>query len=346
MYRHFIRPILFSFNPETAHNLTFSGLRLLRYIPFARALVRLIYKKEDPALEREVFGLKFKNPVGLAGGLDKNGEFYNDLTNFGFGFIEIGSLTPEPQSGNPKPRLFRIVQDRAIINRMGINNKGVKNAVEQLKKARPRTIISGNISKNSTSINDDASKDYETAFAMLYDFVDMFTVNISCPNVSGLSDLQDVSFLSDIVDKLLELRMYFDEYRPILIKVSPDISHQQLDEIIDYCLMSGVDGIVAGNTTRSRDGLTADPEKIEAIGNGGMSGAPLYAKSLELVRYISTKSKGKLPVIGVGGIMSGAQAREMLDAGASLVEIYTGFIYEGPSLVREIKKHIMESGQK
>ena len=346
MYRHFIRPILFSFNPETAHNLTFSGLRLLRSIPFARALVRLIYKKEDPALEREVFGLKFKNPVGLAGGLDKNGEFYNDLTNFGFGFIEIGSLTPEPQSGNPKPRLFRIVQDRAIINRMGINNKGVKNAVEQLKKARPRTIISGNISKNSTSINDDASKDYETAFAMLYDFVDMFTVNISCPNVSGLSDLQDVSFLSDIVDKLLELRMYFDEYRPILIKVSPDISHQQLDEIIDYCLMSGVDGIVAGNTTRSRDGLTADPEKIEAIGNGGMSGAPLYAKSLELVRYISTKSKGKLPVIGVGGIMSGAQAREMLDAGASLVEIYTGFIYEGPSLVREIKKHIMESGQK
>ncbi len=346
MYRHFIRPILFSFNPETAHNLTFSGLRLLRYIPFARAIVRLIYKKEDPALEREVFGLKFKNPVGLAGGLDKNGEFYNDLANFGFGFIEIGSLTPEPQSGNPKPRLFRIVQDRAIINRMGINNKGVKNAVEQLKKARPGTIISGNISKNSTSINDDASKDYESAFAMLYDFVDMFTVNISCPNVSGLSDLQDVSFLSDIVDKLLELRMYFDEYRPILIKVSPDISHQQLDEIIDYCLMSGVDGIVAGNTTRSRDGLTADPEKIEAIGNGGMSGAPLYAKSLELVRYISAKSKGKLPVIGVGGIMSGAQAREMLDAGASLVEIYSGFIYEGPSLVREIKKHIMESGQK
>lgn len=346
MYRHFIRPILFSFNPETAHNLTFSGLRLLRYIPFARAIVRLIYKKEDPALEREVFGLKFKNPVGLAGGLDKNGEFYNDLANFGFGFIEIGSLTPEPQSGNPKPRLFRIVQDRAIINRMGINNKGVKNAVEQLKKARPGTIISGNISKNSTSINDDASKDYESAFAMLYDFVDMFTVNISCPNVSGLSDLQDVSFLSDIVDKLLELRMYFDEYRPILIKVSPDISHQQLDEIIDYCLMSGVDGIVAGNTTRSRDGLTADPEKIEAIGNGGMSGAPLYAKSLELVRYISTKSKGKLPVIGVGGIMSGAQALDMLDAGASLVEICTGFIYEGPSLVRDIKKHILESGQK
>ncbi len=343
MYKHFIRPILFCFNPETAHNLTFLALKILRYIPFARTFIRLAYKKESPALEKEVFGLKFKNPVGLAGGLDKNGEFYNDLGNFGFGFIEIGSLTPEPQPGNPKPRLFRVVQDRAIINRMGINNKGVKNAVEQLKRVRPNTLIAGNISKNSTSINDDASKDYESAFAMLYDFVDMFVVNISCPNVSGLSDLQDVSFLSDIVDKLLELRMYFDEYRPVLIKVSPDISHQQLDEIIDYCLMSGVDGIVAGNTTRSRDGLTLEQEKIAEIGNGGMSGAPLYAKSIELVRYIHSQSKGKLPVIGVGGIMSGAQAKEMLDAGASLVEIYSGFIYEGPSIVRNIKKYLLNS---
>ena len=341
MYKKLIRPILFCFNAETAHNLTLFALGILRYIPFARTVIRLIYKRESPALEREVFGLKFKNPVGLAGGLDKNGEFYNDLGNFGFGFIEIGSLTPEPQPGNPKPRLFRVVKDRAIINRMGINNKGVKHAVEQLKKTRPNTILAANISKNTTSINDDASKDYESSFALLYDFVDMFVINISCPNVSGLSDLQDVSFLSDIVDKLLELRMYFDDYRPILIKVSPDISHQQLDEIIDYCLMSGVDGIVAGNTTRSRSGLTLEPEKIEEIGNGGMSGAPLYAKSLELVKYISTQSKGKLPVIGVGGIMSGAQAKEMLDAGASLVEIYSGFIYEGPSIVRKINSYLL-----
>lgn len=302
----------------------------------------MIYSRKTPDLEREVFGLKFRNPVGLAGGLDKNGEFYNDLGNFGFGFVEIGSLTPEPQPGNPKPRLFRVVKDRAIINRMGINNKGIRNAVENLKRMKPDVLVAGNISKNTSSINEDAAKDYESAFALLYDFVDMFVLNISCPNVSGLSALQDVSFLSEIVDKLLNLRMYFDEYRPILIKVSPDISHQQLDEIIDYSLMSGVDGIVAGNTTRSREGLTLPQEKIDEIGNGGMSGAPLFRKNLELVRYIHEQSRGKLPIIGVGGIMSGEQARQMLDAGASLVEIYSGFIYEGPSLVRKINKYLQK----
>ena len=333
---------MFSLNPETAHNLTFFALKALRYIPLARPLVRMIYSRKTPDLEREVFGLKFRNPVGLAGGLDKNGEFYNDLGNFGFGFVEIGSLTPEPQPGNPKPRLFRVVKDRAIINRMGINNKGIRNAVENLKRMKPDVLVAGNISKNTSSINEDAAKDYESAFALLYDFVDMFVLNISCPNVSGLSALQDVSFLSEIVDKLLNLRMYFDEYRPILIKVSPDISHQQLDEIIDYSLMSGVDGIVAGNTTRSREGLTLPQEKIDEIGNGGMSGAPLFRKNLELVRYIHEQSRGKLPIIGVGGIMSGEQARQMLDAGASLVEIYSGFIYEGPSLVRKINKYLQK----
>lgn len=333
---------MFSLNPETAHNLTFFALKALRYIPLARPLVRMIYSRKTPDLEREVFGLKFRNPVGLAGGLDKNGEFYNDLGNFGFSFVEIGSLTPEPQPGNPKPRLFRVVKDRAIINRMGINNKGIRNAVENLKRMKPDVLVAGNISKNTSSINEDAVKDYESAFALLYDFVDMFVLNISCPNVSGLSALQDVSFLSEIVDKLLNLRMYFDEYRPILIKVSPDISHQQLDEIIDYSLMSGVDGIVAGNTTRSREGLTLPQEKIDEIGNGGMSGAPLFRKNLELVRYIHEQSRGKLPIIGVGGIMSGEQARQMLDAGASLVEIYSGFIYEGPSLVRKINKYLQK----
>ena len=333
---------MFSLNPETAHNLTFFALKALRYIPLARPLVRMIYSRKTPDLEREVFGLKFRNPVGLAGGLDKNGEFYNDLGNFGFGFVEIGSLTPEPQPGNPKPRLFRVVKDRAIINRMGINNKGIRNAVENLKRMKPDVLVAGNISKNTSSINEDAVKDYESAFALLYDFVDMFVLNISCPNVSGLSALQDVSFLSEIVDKLLNLRMYFDEYRPILIKVSPDISHQQLDEIIDYSLMSGVDGIVAGNTTRSREGLTLSHEMIDEIGNGGMSGAPLFRKNLELVRYIHEQSRGKLPIIGVGGIMSGEQARQMLDAGASLVEIYSGFIYEVPSLVRKINKYLQK----
>ena len=340
MYKHFLKPILFRFNPETAHNMIMSSLTFLRHVPFAGSIMRSIYKKETPALQKEVFGITFPNPVGLAGGLDKNGEHYNDLANFGFGFIEIGSLTPKPQDGNPKPRCFRVPQDRAIINRFGINNKGVKNAVEQLKKDRPNVIVAANISKNTTSINEDAAKDYETSFALLYDFVDMFVVNVSCPNVVGLTALQDISFLSDIVDKLLDLRRYYDTYRPILLKVSPDLSSEQLDDIIDYCLRSGIDGLVAGNTTRSRDGLTIDPKKIEEIGNGGMSGAPVHKKNLELVRYIHTKSEGRLPIIGVGGIMSGEEAKAMMDAGASLVEIYSGFIYEGPGLVKKILTHL------
>ena len=346
MYKHFLKPILFSFNPETAHNMLFSGLSFLRHVPLARPLIRAIYKKEAPSLVKEVFGIQFPNPVGLAGGLDKNGEFYNDMANFGFGFVEIGSLTPQPQDGNPKPRCFRVPGDRAIINRFGINNKGVKNAVEHLKKERPNVIVAANISKNTTSINEDAAKDYETAFALLYDFVDMFVVNISCPNVVGLTALQDISFLSEIVDKLLDLRMYYDNYRPILLKVSPDLSHEQLDEIIDYSLRSGIDGIVAGNTTRSRDGLNSiSTERIEEIGNGGMSGAPVHRKNLDLVRYVHEKSGGKLPIIGVGGIMSPEDAKEMLDAGASLVEIYTGFIYEGPALIKKIIRHL-ENTQK
>lgn len=340
MYKHILKPILFRFNPETAHNMIMSSLTFLRHIPFAGSITRSIFKKETPTLAREVFGINFPNPVGLAGGLDKNGEHYNDLANFGFGFVEIGSLTPKPQDGNPKPRCFRVPQDRAIINRFGINNKGVKNAVEHLKKDRPNVIVAANISKNTTSINEDAAKDYETSFALLYDFVDMFVVNVSCPNVVGLTALQDISFLSDIVDRLLDLRRYYDTYRPILLKVSPDLSTEQLDDIIDYCLRSGIDGIVAGNTTRSRDGLTLDPKKIEEIGNGGMSGAPVHKKNLELVRYIHTKSEGRLPIIGVGGIMSGAEAQAMMDAGASLVEIYSGFIYEGPGLVKKILTHL------
>ena len=343
MYKHILKPILFRFNPETAHNMIMSTLTFLRHVPFAGAIMRSIYKKETPSLEKEVFGITFPNPVGLAGGLDKNGEHYNDMANFGFGFVEIGSLTPKPQDGNPRPRCFRVPADRAIINRFGINNKGVSNAVEHIKKDRPNVIIAANISKNTTSINEDAAKDYETSFALLYDFVDMFVVNVSCPNVVGLTALQDISFLSDIVDRLLDLRRYYDNYRPILLKVSPDLSTEQLDDIIDYCLRSGIDGIVAGNTTRSRDGLTISQEKIEEIGNGGMSGAPVHKKNLELVRYIHTKSEGRLPIIGVGGIMSGEEAQAMMDAGASLVEIYSGFIYEGPGLVKKILTHLEKS---
>ena len=340
MYKYFLKPILFCFNPETAHNLLFSFLKVLRHIPLSGSIIRALYKRKSPKLEKQLFGLTFPNPVGLAGGLDKNGEHYNDLANFGFGFVEIGSLTPKPQDGNPKPRCFRVPSDKAIINRFGINNKGVKNAVEHIKKDRPKVIVAANISKNTSSINDEAATDYEQAFGLLYDFVDMFVVNVSCPNVVGLTSLQDISFLSDIIDRLLNLRMYYDTYRPILLKVSPDLSQKQIDDIVDYCLRSGIDGIVAGNTTRSREGLTIDQAKIEKIGNGGLSGAPLHKKNVELVRYINQRAEGKLPIIGVGGIMSGADAKEMLDAGASLVEIYSGFIYEGPALIKKIIKHL------
>ncbi len=340
MYKYFIRPLLFCFKPETAHKLTFRALALLKYIPFGRSLVRLTYKRKSPTLEKEVFGITFPNPVGLAGGLDKNGEYYNDLANFGFGFVEIGSLTPKEQEGNPKPRLFRLVKDKAIINRMGINNLGVRNAVENIQLNKPNIIIAGNISKNTSSINEEAAKDYESAFALLYDFVDMFVVNISCPNVVGLSDLQDISYLSDIIDKLISMRMYFDDYKPILLKISPDIHEAHLDDIINYCMLSGVDGVVATNTTTSREGLSISQDKIEKICNGGLSGAPLFKRSLEFIKYIHKKSGGKLPIIGVGGIMSPKDAEMMLEAGASLVEIYTGFIYEGPGLVKDIIKHL------
>ncbi len=342
MYRQILKPILFRLNAEFAHDITMTALTVMRHIPGARLLARLICSKDSPELGRDVFGLHFKNPVGLAAGLDKNGEHYNDLMNFGFGFVEIGSLTPQPQHGNPKPRMFRLEEDRSIINRMGINNKGVMHAVSQLRNNPPRGIVAANIAKNTGSINEDAVKDYESAFALLYDFVDMFVLNVSCPNVEGLANLQDVSFLSDIVDQLISLRMYFDEYRPILIKVSPDISRDQLDEILDFCMLSGIDGIVAGNTTHGRDGLTTPKSRLDEIGEGGLSGAALYRKNLEMVRYIHEKTDGNLPIVGVGGIMSPKEAIEMLDAGASLIEIYTGFIYEGPHLVKKILKTLQK----
>ncbi len=341
MYKFFIRPILFRFNPEFAHQLTMRCLRLLRKLPLARTLVRFFYKRNYPSLEREVFGIRFPNPVGLAGGLDKNADSYNELSHFGFGFIEIGSLTPKAQPGNPKPRLFRLTKDQALINRMGINNKGVLQAIRNLKTNRPQVIIAANIAKNTTSeTQEQVSRDYDYAFSMLYEFVDFFVVNVSCPNVEGLTSLQDISYLSDIMDVILDKRMNMDAYKPILIKISPDISHAQVDEILDYAMRNGVDGIIAGNTTRSRDGLTTSPQKVEAIGKGGLSGAPLYEKSLAMVRYLAGKTEGKLPIIGTGGIMTPEQAREMLAAGASLIEIYTGFIYEGPGFPRKILKYL------
>lgn len=341
MYKQLIKPILFKINAERAHNLTLASLGALRRIPLAGKLVRLAFRRRDPSLRRSVFGIDFPNPVGLAAGIDKNGEHYNELSWFGFSFIEIGSLTPEPQDGNPKPRLFRLPQDEAIINRMGINNKGIGNAIEHIQKDPPKPILCASIAKNSTTAAEaDIAADYTKAFSRLYDFVDMFTVNVSCPNVEGLRSLQDVSYLSDIVDPLLDLRICYDNYKPILVKISPDIPNEELDEILHYCMLSGVDGVVAGNTTTSREGLSTPSARLEKIGNGGLSGLPLFERSLERVKYIHAKTGGRLPIVGVGGIMTPEQAKMMLEAGASLIEICTGFIYEGPSAVKKILKNL------
>lgn len=343
MYKHIIRPILFRFNPELAHAITFACFKFLRYIPGSAALLKKLYRVKDPTLSRELFGLKFDNPVGIAGGLDKNGEFYNDLSYFGPSFVEIGSLTPKPQSGNDRPRLFRLPEDQAIINRMGINNKGVKYALEQLKANKPEGVkVVANLSKNATTPNELAYKDFERSFSLMYDFVDMFTLNISCPNVKNLTELQDIDMLSTIIGHLMDIRRYNEDYRPILLKISPDIPFEQVDQILDLALLEGIDGIIATNTTRSREGLKTAKERVEEIGNGGLSGAPLFEKSLAMVRYLHEKSNGIIPIIGCGGIMTPEQAIQMLDAGASMIEVYTGFIYNGPSFIKNILRKISE----
>ncbi|MBO4557041.1 MAG: quinone-dependent dihydroorotate dehydrogenase [Bacteroidales bacterium] len=345
MYKLLIRPLLFLFNPEKAHKIALGALRVARYIPGARFLIRLCCKKRSKSLERELFGIKFPNPVGISAGLDKNGEYYNDLASLGFGFIEIGSLTPLPQSGNPAPRLFRLPKDRALINRMGINNTGVKAALNHLKKDNPRIIVGANITKNTTTPNSEAYKDYVRCVSLLYDFVDFFVLNVSCPNVKDLQQLQVGDMLSQIIDAVLEVRRYSEDSRPILLKVSPDITREQIDEIIHLCLINGIDGIVATNTTHSRDGLKTPEKQVEACGEGGLSGAPLFEKSLEMVKYIHEKSNGLLPIIASGGIMSPQQAAAMLDAGASLVEVYTGFIYEGPRFAKRIIRYLKKKAR-
>ncbi len=342
MYK-IIRAFLFLFNPETAHNITFKGLKCVKYIPLLNPILRLLFKSNSKKLEREVFGIKFPNPVGLAAGLDKNAELYNELSNLGFGFVEVGSITPERQNGNPKPRCFRLVEDKAIINRMGINNNGVTEILKQIKKNKPKTIIGGNISKGTLTSNENAAKDYERSFTLLYDFVDYFAINVSCPNVKNLTNLQNIDSLRAIIDRLLEIRRYLDNYKPILLKISPDVDQKHLDEIIELILSSGLDGIIATNTTTSRNNLTTDPEQVKHIGEGGLSGAPLFERSLQTVKYISEKTEGNLPIIAVGGIMTPKQAKDMLDAGASLIQIYSGFIYYGPGFIKKILKYISKN---
>lgn len=340
MYKFLVRPLLFSFDPEWVHYFTLNALKLLNKIPLSSWLFRKIYTYQDSSLEKELFGIKFKNPVGLAAGFDKNGKYIKEMSNLGFGFIEIGTITPKPQPGNPKKRLFRVQNDLAIINRLGINNDGSVMCAERLKKNNSDVVIGGNIGKNSTTSNENADTDYIQNFETLHQYVDYFVLNVSCPNVSNFTKLQDVEFLKKLVPQLKKINSTKPKKKPILIKISPDLNRNQLDETIDLIQSENLDGIIATNTTTSRENLKTNKSKIEKIGNGGLSGEPLKNKSTEVIRYISKKTNGNLPIIGVGGIMNPKDALDKIEAGADLIQLYTGFIYEGPSIVKEINQYL------
>ena len=340
MYKLLVRPLLFSFDPEWVHYFTLNTLKLLNKIPFSSWLFRKIYSYQNSSLEKELFGIKFKNPVGLAAGFDKNGKYIKEMSNLGFGFIEIGTITPKPQPGNPKKRLFRVQNDLAIINRLGINNDGNILCAERLKKNNSDVVIGGNIGKNTTTSNENADKDYIQNFEILHQYVDYFVLNVSCPNVSNFTKLQDVEFLKKLVPQLKKINSTKPKKKPILIKISPDLNQDQLDETIDLIRSENLDGIIATNTTTSRNNLKTNNSKIEKIGNGGLSGEPLKNKSNEVIRYISKKTNGNLPIIGVGGIMNPKDALDKIKAGADLIQLYTGFIYEGPSIVKKINQYL------
>lgn len=337
MYKRLIRPVLFLFNPEAVHYFSFAAIRLLHRIPFMGSLIRAFFTSKDPALEREVFGLRFPNPVGLAAGFDKDAKLYHELANFGFGFIEIGTVTPKPQGGNPKPRLFRLKQDRGIINRMGFNNEGVVAAAKRLKKNKG-VLIGGNIGKNKTTPNDMAQDDYLICFDALFDVVDYFVVNVSSPNTPNLRDLQDKEPLTRLLNVLQMRNSDKASRKPILLKIAPDLSNSQLDDIIDIVADTQIDGVIATNTTLSRAGLKSSTELTEQA--GGLSGKPLTKRSTEVISYLHTQSKAAFPIIGVGGIHTPDDVQEKLAAGASLVQLYTGFVYEGPAVVRRMNSAI------
>lgn len=337
MYKNLIRPVLFNLDPEKVHHLTFNLLRKMSKIPGMAAAFRGKFEYHHPSLEREVFGLKFRNPVGLAAGFDKDAKLYRELSNLGFGFIEIGTLTPKPQPGNEKKRLFRLKEDEAIINRMGFNNGGVEAAVERLKK-NSDILIGGNIGKNKATPNEKAVDDYLICFAALFNHVDYFVVNVSSPNTPNLRELQDKEPLTNLLNSLQEKNRQKAASKPILLKIAPDLTDSQLLDIIDIVKETKIDGVIATNTTISRDGLTSENQKEM----GGLSGKPLRKRATEVIRFLSEKSNKAFPIIGVGGIHSAEDALEKLDAGASLVQLYTGFVYEGPGLIKEINKKIVE----
>jgi len=342
-YKFLIKPILFCFDPEKVHHFSFSSIRFINKIPFVGSILNASFSIKNKKLERSIAGITFPNPVGLAAGFDKDAVLVDELANFGFGFIEIGTLTPKAQAGNDKPRLFRIPQDEAVINRMGFNNKGADNAVERLKKRKNKNIIiGGNIGKNKVTPNEEADKDYEYCFNVLFDVVDYFVVNVSSPNTPNLRALQDKTPLTALLNKVMSLNNSKQNPKPVFLKIAPDLTNEQLDDIIEIVRDTKIAGVIATNTTIAREPLTVSKEKIEEIGAGGLSGKPLTKKSTEVIRYLHKKSNGAFPIIGVGGIHSAEDALEKLDAGASLIQLYTGFIYEGPSLIKKINKILVQ----
>ena len=342
MYKLIVKPILFLFNPEFIHHFIFKTIKFASYIPFKMKVWKWIYKTNSSKLNREVLGLNFANPVGLAAGFDKDAKLFDELSSFGFGFVEIGTVTPIPQSGNPKPRLFRLPKDESLINRMGFNNSGVEEIVNRLKKRKSSVIIGGNIGKNKITSNEEAFKDYEICFNRLFDYVDYFVVNVSSPNTPNLRELQDKEPLSKILTGLQVLNDKKVKRKPILLKIAPDLTDSQLDDIIDIINDTKLDGVIATNTTIDRSNLKTSSEVIENIGNGGLSGKAVKDRSTNVISYLSQKSGGSFVIIGVGGIHSASDALEKLKAGASLVQLYTGFVYEGPGLVKRINKAILK----
>ena len=344
MYQFLLKPILFLFPAESAHHITLRVLKIVLALPIVGTLFKAMYQFKHPKLHRKVLGLHFSNSVGLAAGFDKDGQHYEAMASLGFGFIELGTVTPRPQAGNPQPRLFRLPVDHALINRMGFNNEGVDALVGRLKKSRPEHIvIGGNIGKNKTTPNEQASEDYLYCFEALFDHVDYFVVNVSSPNTPGLRALQDKTPLTQLLSLLQVQNQSKSKPKPILLKIAPDLNEAQLDDILDIVEHTRIDGVIATNTTISREGLDTAAQQVEAIGMGGLSGRPLEQRSTEVIRYLNDKSKGKLTIIGVGGIETAEDALAKLEAGASLVQIYSGLIYKGPSLVKEINQAILST---
>lgn len=341
-YQYFIKPFFFLFDPERAHYLLVDIIKFSMKIPGVSLLFRWIYGYEHPQLKRTVFGIEFPNPVGLGAGFDKNAVLVDEFAHLGFGFIEVGTVTPKAQSGNETPRSFRLPEDEALINRMGFNNAGLEAMKERLASRHSKVIIGGNLGKNKVTPNEEAEEDYCLGFEVLFDVVDYFVVNVSSPNTPNLRALQEKEPLQKLLLRLQKLNMLKPKQKPILLKIAPDLTNEQLDDVIEIVMSTGIAGLIATNTTLSREGLKTEATLVSQP--GGLSGKPIRQRSTEVIAYIHQKSNGQIPIIGVGGIHSAEDAIEKLRAGASLIQIYTGFIYEGPGLIKKINQGIVQAG--